>query len=80
MTFQEYAEVEYPFFHRELHIKIAQAADNKTLYDVTVDNMGHQASLAYAMPYMIRAAFADFPGKNGQPHRVEIKMDEKQAQ
>ena len=79
VPFYEYQETEFPFYHRRLQVNIAKAAGDKPIYEVTVDNVGRQASLAYAMPYMIRSAFTEFPGKSGQPHHVNIKIDEQQA-
>jgi hypothetical protein len=29
------------------------------------------------MPYLVRSAFAEFPGKSGTPRIVEMKIDEK---
>ncbi|MDB5793819.1 MAG: hypothetical protein JWR25_198, partial [Noviherbaspirillum sp.] len=52
---------------------LAQTADGKKVYDVTVVNEGTRGSLARVMPFMVRAAFADFPGKSGVPHLVELK-------
>jgi hypothetical protein len=58
-----------------LKILIAQAANGKTLYDVTVDSEGTNGSLAAVMPYMVRSAFSEFPGQSGVPRRVELKME-----
>jgi hypothetical protein len=67
-------ETRYQIFTRQLKIMMAQAADSKTLYDVTVDSEGTIGSLAAVMPYMVRSAFSDFPGQSGVPRRVELKM------
>jgi len=71
-----YQESRFLVFQRHLNIRIVRGKDGKTLYDVTVDSDGGNSSLAFAMPYMVRAAFQDFPGKNGVPHRVNLKIDE----
>lgn len=66
---------QYVLYTRHLHIVIAQIADGKRLYEVTVVSEGTNGSLAAVMPYMVRAAFTDFPGKSGVPHKVELKME-----
>ncbi len=69
-----YQESNYRLYRRQLQIGITRAADNRKLYDVTVNSEGRTSSLAAVMPYMIRSAFADFPGKNGVPHTVELEI------
>jgi hypothetical protein len=70
-----YQESQYQVFQRHLNVQITRK-DGKKLYDVTVNSDGGNASLAFAMPYMVRAAFQDFPGKNGVPRRVNLKIEE----
>jgi hypothetical protein len=55
---------------------IAGNKDGKKLFDVTVNSDGDNGSLAFAMPYMVRSAFTDFPGKSGVPHRIDLKIKE----
>lgn len=75
-----YQESNYRLYRRQLQIGITRAVDNRKLYDVTVNSEGRTASLAAVMPYMIRSAFADFPGKNGVPHTVELEIrDDKRS-
>lgn len=69
-------DTRFQLFTRQLNVTIAQTADAKKLYDVTVNSEGTNGSLAAVMPYMVRSAFADFPGKSGVPRRVELKMKE----
>jgi hypothetical protein len=66
----------YQLFTRQLKVLIAQAADSRKLYDATVNSEGRNPSLAAVMPYMVRSAFADFPGKSGVPRQIELKMKE----
>lgn len=73
----QYREVQYQVFNRELNILITQVRDGKKLYDVTVDSDGGNGSLAFAMPYMVKSAFSDFPGRNGVPRRVSIEIKDK---
>lgn len=68
-------ETRYQLANRQLKIGISQAADARKLYDVTVASEGTNTSLAAVMPYMVRSAFAGFPGKSGMPRRIELKMD-----
>lgn len=70
----EQREENYQLYTRQLRIVMAQVADGKKLYETTVVSEGRNGSLAAVMPYMVKSAFADFPGKNGVPHRVELKM------
>lgn len=70
----EYQESSFQLFRRQLNITIAQRASGKKLYDVTVESEGTVGALAIVMPYMIRSAFADFPGKSGGSRMIEFKM------
>lgn len=72
----EYRDLNYHIFRSQLRLDISRAADGKSLYDVTVNNEGSNESLAAVMPYLIHSAFADFPGKSGMPHRVDLKTKE----
>jgi hypothetical protein len=67
-------ETRYQLANRQLKIVISRAEDSRKLYDVTVSSEGTNTSLAAVMPYMVRSAFADFPGKSGVPRRIELKM------
>ena len=67
-------ETRYQLANRQLNIVMSQAADSRKLYDVTVSSEGANISLAAVMPYLVRSAFADFPGKSGVPRRIELKM------
>jgi len=68
-------ETNYQLFTRRLNIAIARAADGRKLYDVSVNSEGRIGSLPAVMPAMIRAAFADFPGPNGVPRQIDLKLD-----
>lgn len=70
----EYRETNYELFKRQLHVTLSRAADAKKLYDVTVVSEGRNGALAAVMPYMVRSAFIDFPGKNGTSRRIELEM------
>jgi len=70
----EQRETRYQLAARQLKIIISRAADSKKLYDVTVNSEGTNTTLAAVMPYMVRSAFTDFPGKNGVPRQIELKM------
>jgi hypothetical protein len=71
----EQRETRYQLADRQVRIVISQVADSRKLYDVTVRSEGTNTSLAAVMPYMVRSAFADFPGKSGVPRRIELKME-----
>lgn len=67
-------ERRFTVFHRELKINISEATRNLPWYDVTVRSDGEEGNLAVLMPYLAEAAFRDFPGANGVPRVVEMKM------
>jgi hypothetical protein len=69
-----YSESNYRLYHRQLQIGINRAADGKKLYDVTVISEGRSPALAAVMPYMVKSAFADFPGRSGVPHQVTLEF------
>ena len=64
----------YPVFLRRLQIGISSVSDGKKLFDVVVDSDGNRAGLAAAMPYMVRASFADFPGPSGVTRHISMKV------
>lgn len=72
-----YREAQYEVFKRQLNVLITRVRDGRKLYDVTVDSDGSNGSLAFAMPYMVKSAFKDFPGRSGIPHRVELEIEKK---
>lgn len=74
----EQRESRYQLFTRQLKIGISRVSDNRKIYDVTVNSRGTNSSLAAVMPYMVRSAFADFPGQSGVSRIVELKMDKQE--
>ncbi len=72
----QYQEVRYQLFQRQLNVLITRSKDGQKLYDVTVNSDGANSSLAFAMPYMVRSAFSDFPGPNGVPRRLNLEIKE----
>lgn len=72
----EYQETTFQVFNRELNIVIAQRVNGKKLFDVTVNSEGTIGSFATVIPYMIRSAFVDFPGKSGVPRRIELQLQD----
>lgn len=68
-------ETQYVLYTRRLHITLSQASTGRNFYDVTVVSEGRRSTLAGVMPYMVKSAFADFPGPNGVPRRIELTMD-----
>ncbi|GAB3553976.1 hypothetical protein GCM10027343_41420 [Noviherbaspirillum agri] len=67
---------QYQLFTRQLKVVLAQMSNGKRLYETTVVSEGTNGSLATVMPYLVRSAFTDFPGPNGVPRRVELKMEQ----
>ena len=70
-------ERRYTVFYRELKLNINDATAGRPLYEVTVRSEGRDGNLARIMPYLVRSAFAEFPGKSGTPRIVEMKIDAK---
>ncbi|HEY8608940.1 MAG TPA: DUF4136 domain-containing protein [Noviherbaspirillum sp.] len=71
----EHRVSQYQLFHRELKVTLSRMSDGKKLHETTVVSEGTNPSLAAVMPYMVRSAFAEFPGPNGVPRRIELKME-----
>lgn len=67
-------ERRYTVFQRELKVKISDADNRRALYDVAVRSEGKEGNLAAVMPYLAAAAFRDFPGPNGEPRVIEMKV------
>lgn len=59
---------------RELHLLISRYGDAKGLYDVRVNSRGQNPSLPAVMPYLVRSAFADFPGQSGVPRTIALQL------
>lgn len=70
-------ERRYTVFHRELKLKISDTLSSQPLYEVTVRSEGKEGNLAKLMPYLVRSAFTDFPGKSGVPRVIDMKLDPK---
>ena len=70
-------ERRYTVFYRELKLNINDATAGRPLYEVTVRSEGRDGNLARIMPYLVRSAFTEFPGKSGAPRIVEMKVDGK---
>jgi len=62
-------------YNRSLEITIARAAGGKNLLQLIVHSQGQNPSLAAVMPAMVRSAFTDFPGPNGVPRVLEVKLE-----
>ncbi len=67
-------ERRFTAFDRELKVKIIHVASQQAWYDVTVRSSGERGNLVDVMPYLVEAAFRDFPGPNGKPRVIEMKM------
>lgn len=68
-------ERRYTLHTRELKLAINDASSGQALYEVTVRSEGKEGNLAKVMPYLVRSAFVDFPGKSGTPRVVDLKFD-----
>lgn len=72
-AYVEQRESRYVLYTRRLNITLSQAADKRNLFDVTVVSEGRNGNLAGVMPYMVKSAFAGFPGTSGVPRRIELQ-------
>ncbi|AOK29117.1 MULTISPECIES: DUF4136 domain-containing protein [Burkholderia] len=70
-----YVNQTYQIFERTLDIRISERATGKEVYNVSARNAGDGASLLQAMPYLARAALADFPLGNGTVRTVRLPVD-----
>jgi hypothetical protein len=68
-------DVTYQVFTRQLQVTLAQP-DGRKLFEVTVRSEGSNGSLPAVMPYLVRSAFNEFPGKSGVPRVVTQKMEQ----
>ena len=62
----------YSIFQRELRIRISDYASEKTWFEVTAKSEGEQGNLAIVMPYLVQAAFKEFPGTTGVPRMIDV--------
>jgi hypothetical protein len=74
MPVAQQQERRFTAFDRQLKVKIVDNRSQQTLYDVTVRSSGEKGNLVDVMPYLSEAAFRDFPGPNGTPRVIDIKM------
>ena len=68
-----------PVTFSNLRVFFKDAASGKRVYQVTARNTTEGGDLTAVMPYMIRSAFANFPGESGRPQRItlEVQKDQK---
>ncbi|MBS0309470.1 MAG: DUF4136 domain-containing protein [Proteobacteria bacterium] len=71
-----YRDASFRVYGRQLHVLIARMRDAKKLYDVTVKNDSRNPTTANVMPYLVRSAFADFPGPSGVARTVTLERQE----
>ena len=62
----------YSVFQREIRIRMTDQLGQKTWFEVSVRSEGEQGNLALVMPYLVQAAFKDFPGTDGVPRVIEM--------
>jgi hypothetical protein len=63
-------------YERQLRVTI-NGTDGKKLFDATVSNASRVQATPRVMPALVQSAFAAFPGRSGQPYRIDIKIDPK---
>lgn len=65
----------HKMYARQLRVVMTDAKTGRNQYDVTVTSDDDKGPMARVMPYMLRSAFQDFPGPNGVPRQIELKME-----
>lgn len=69
----------YSVFQRELRIRITAHSSQQTWFEVSVRSEGEQGNLPLVMPYLVQAAFKDFPGTDGVPRVIETPFKKHSA-
>lgn len=72
----EQREKHYVMHTRTLHVTLTRFADGKLLYDTRVISEGRNPSLATVMPYLVKSAFVNFPGKSGETRVEELRLEQ----
>lgn len=75
--YDAYQPVQIDVYERQLKLKIVDATLNKTVYEVTVNNVGRTPDLVRIMPYLVQSAFRNFPGPSGVPQQVTLEVDDR---
>ncbi len=71
----DWREYNVDVYRRRVELDIdSRTVAGKRYYEGRVENTGDTDDLPAAMPYLIRALFADFPGNNGQTRRVDVPI------
>ncbi|WP_151448362.1 DUF4136 domain-containing protein [Lacisediminimonas profundi] len=68
-------EIRYKMYSRQLKVVMTDARTGRNVYEVTVNSDDTKGPLPGVMPYMMRSAFQEFPGPNGVPRVIELKME-----
>jgi len=76
--YREYTETVY---NRTLVINIFQAAsidiaERKVIFETSVSSTGRESNLTEIMPYLVSAAFTNFPGESGVAKIITIEKDQ----
>ena len=72
-----YQDRTFQLNNRQLHVLISRYGDGKSLYDVKVMSRGENPSMSAVMPYLVKSAFADFPGRSGITRTIDLKMQDR---
>ncbi len=67
-------ERRYAVFNHELKLTITDAITKQSLYEGTVRSENKESNPTKIMPYLVSSLFVEFPGKNGVPQRIELKV------
>jgi hypothetical protein len=51
-----------------------ETPDGKRVFEGNASTMTQGRRLADIMPYLMRAVFTDFPGKNGASDTIDVKL------
>lgn len=62
-----------------LEISDLHARPIKKIYEATATSSGSEPAMVAALPLLMRAVLADFPGRSGIARQVDINLDEQQT-
>lgn len=76
-----YSEHDVERHERILSLKMTDlsTAERKLVYESTAVSRGNQPALVAALPLLMRATLADFPGRSGVARQIDLTIPDEQA-
>ncbi len=65
-------------YRRDLGIEIKdlRASPPRRIYEASASSSGNQAAMVAALPLLMKAVLADFPGRSGVARQVNLPLTE----